>query len=64
MDLLKQAAGLLKSNLADVPKRIEGLNQQVKDLARENESLQGKLGAIEASQLTDKVKQVGNTSLR
>ncbi|KZS47529.1 alanine--tRNA ligase [Paenibacillus glucanolyticus] len=63
LDLLKQAAGLLKSNLTDVPKRIEGLNQQVKDLARENESLQGKLGAIEASQLTDKVKQVGNTPL-
>jgi len=63
LDLLKQASSLLKSNIADVPKRIEGLNQQLKELARENESLQGKLGAIEASQLTDKVKQVGEAQL-
>ncbi|ANY76466.1 alanine--tRNA ligase [Paenibacillus ihbetae] len=63
LDLLKQASSLLKSNIADVPKRIEGLNQQLKELARENESLQGKLGAIEASQLTDKVKQVGEVQL-
>lgn len=63
LDLLKQASSLLKSNISDVPKRIEGLNQQLKELARENESLQGKLGAIEASQLTDKVKQVGEAQL-
>lgn len=63
LDLLKQSAGLLKSSVTDVPKRIEGLHQQVKELARENESLQAKLGAIEAGQLTDKVKQVGDTSL-
>ncbi|MGM1046719.1 MAG: alanine--tRNA ligase [Bacillota bacterium] len=63
LDLLRQSAGLLKSNLNDVPKRIEALNQQVKDLGRENESLQGKLSAIEAGQLTDRVVTAGNTQL-
>lgn len=63
LDLLKQSAGLLKSNLQDVPKRIEGLHQQVKDLSRENESLQGKLGAIEAGQLTESVITAGSTKL-
>lgn len=63
LDLLRQSAGLLKSNLNDVPKRIEALAQQVKDLGRVNESLQGKLSAIEAGQLTDQVVTAGNTQL-
>lgn len=63
LELLKASASLLKSNIADVPKRIEGLHQQMKELSRENESLQGKLSAIEAGQLTDKVVQAGNTTL-
>ncbi|WP_422660219.1 alanine--tRNA ligase [Paenibacillus sp. EC2-1] len=63
LDLLRQSAGLLKSNLNDVPKRIEALAQQVKDLGRVNESLQGKLSAIEAGQLTDQVVMAGNTKL-
>lgn len=63
LDLLKQSAGLLKSNLNDVPKRIEALNQQVKELGRVNESLQGKLSAIEAGQLTEQVVTAGNTQL-
>lgn len=63
VDLLKQSAGLLKSNLQDVPKRIEALTQQVKELSRENESLQGKLSAIEAGQLADRVVTAGNTRL-
>lgn len=63
LELLKQSAGLLKSNVADVPKRIEGLYQQIKDLGRENESLQSKLSAIEAGELTDKVVAIGETKL-
>ena len=43
LELLKQAASLLKTNVSDVPKRIEALHRQVKELARDNESLQGKL---------------------
>ncbi|MNH87065.1 Alanine--tRNA ligase [compost metagenome] len=63
LDVLKQAASLLKSHIGEVPKRIEALHQQVKDLSRENESLQGKLSGIEAGALTSQVKTVGSTQL-
>lgn len=63
LELLKQSAALLKSNVSDVPKRIETLHLQLKELARENESLQSKLSVIEAGELTDRVVQVGDTKL-
>ncbi|GJM81562.1 alanine--tRNA ligase [Paenibacillus sp. HMSSN-139] len=63
LDLLKQTAGLLKSNVNDVPKRVEGLFQQLKELGRENESLQSKLSVIEAGELTSQVVSVGQTQL-
>lgn len=59
LDLLKQSAGLLKSSLNDVPKRIEALHAQVRELSRENESLQSKLSATFAAELTSSVKTVG-----
>lgn len=58
LQLLRDAAGLLKSNIQDVPKRIDGLFAQLKELSRENESLKAKLGKIEAGSLTDQVKLV------
>lgn len=63
LDLLKQSAELLKSNVNDVPKRIESVHAQMKELGRENESLQSKLSLIEAGQLTDQVKTVGGKEL-
>lgn len=63
LDLLKQAAGLLKSNINDVPKRVEGLQHQYKELERENESLQSKLSSIEAGALTSQVVTIGETKL-
>ncbi|BCG58318.1 alanine--tRNA ligase [Paenibacillus sp. URB8-2] len=60
LDVLKQAAALLKSSLPDVPKRIEGLSGQVRELTRENESLQSKLSAAAAAELTGSVKTVGS----
>ncbi|ANF98011.1 alanine--tRNA ligase [Paenibacillus bovis] len=63
LDLLKQAAVQLKSNVHDVPKRVEALNQQLRELGRENESLQSKLSLIEAGQLTDKAEMIGETQL-
>ena len=63
LDTLKQSAALLKSNVNDVPKRIEALYQQLKDLGRENESLQSKLSVIEAGELTSQVVNLGNTKL-
>lgn len=63
LQLLKEAAGMLKSNVQDVPKRVEATLQQVKELARENESLRSKLGRIEAGSLSDQVKQVAGVSV-
>ena len=63
LDVLKSAAALLKSNAADVPKRIEALYAQVKELSRENESLQGKLSRIEAGSLDAKAKRAGDVTL-
>lgn len=63
LDLLKQSSALLKSNIADVPKRIEGLFGQVKELARENESLQAKLSRIEAGSLESQVIKSGDISV-
>jgi alanyl-tRNA synthetase len=55
---LKDAAALLKSNVADVPKRIEATLAQLKELSRENDSLRSKLSRIEAGALTEQVKTV------
>ncbi|REE84354.1 alanyl-tRNA synthetase [Paenibacillus taihuensis] len=63
LDQLKQAAALLKTNLNDVPKRIEALHAQVKELARENESLQSKLSRIEAGSLESRAKVVNGVTL-
>lgn len=56
---LKEVANALKAPvLAEVPARVEGLQQQLKEVQRENESLRAKLGNIEAASLTDKLQQV------
>jgi alanyl-tRNA synthetase len=44
--------------LAEVPARVEGLQQQLKEVQRENESLRAKLGNIEAASLVDQLTQV------
>jgi alanyl-tRNA synthetase len=58
LQLLRDSSSLLKSNIPDVPKRIEGLFAQMKELSRENESLKAKLGKIEAGSLSDQLKQI------
>ncbi|ANE47212.1 alanine--tRNA ligase [Paenibacillus swuensis] len=63
LDTLKQAAGLLKSNVHDVPKRVEAALQQGKELTRENESLRSKLSHIEAGSLSSQVREVGGVKL-
>ncbi len=63
LELLKQSAAALKTPITEVPKRIDGLNKQLKDAEREIESLRGKLGAIEAGQLTDNVREVGGVQV-
>lgn len=63
LQLLREAASLLKSNVPDVPKRIEAALAQIKELNRENESLRGKLGAIEAGSLADSAKTIGGVTV-
>lgn len=63
LDQLKQAAALLKTNVNEVPKRIEALHAQVKELARENESLQSKLSRIEAGSLESQAKEVNGITV-
>lgn len=58
LELLKQSASLLKSNTNEVPKRIETLFGQVKEISRDNESLQAKLSRIEAGSLEQNAKTV------
>src|SRR3954447_8747030 len=56
--ILKSAAAKLKTNIHDVPARIDTLQNEMKHLHRENESLAAKLGNIEAGSLASKVKDV------
>lgn len=63
LELLKQSASLLKSNTNDVPKRIEALFGQVKELSRDNESLQAKLSRIEAGSLEQNAKTVNGITV-
>ncbi|NOU96080.1 alanine--tRNA ligase [Paenibacillus sp. LMG 31456] len=58
LELLNDAAALLKSNIQDVPKRIDSLFAQMKEISRENESLKVKLGKIEAGSLSDQLKHI------
>jgi alanyl-tRNA synthetase len=60
---LKDAAALLKSNVNDVPKRVEAALAQIKELGRENESLRAKLSRIEAGSLSDKAKTVAGITV-
>ena len=61
--VLKEAAAKLKANVKDVPARIEGLQNEIKHLHRENESLASKLGNIEAGSLISKVEDINGISV-
>ncbi len=60
---LRRLAGELKSTLSDVPKRVEGLKANIRELERENESLKAKLSHVEASSLTDRVQEVNGVKV-
>ncbi|MFE4142741.1 alanine--tRNA ligase [Peribacillus sp. YIM B13472] len=61
--VLKDAAAKLKTNLKDVPSRIETVLAEVKDLHRENESLTAKLSNIEATSLVSNVKDINGVQV-
>ncbi|WP_106588735.1 alanine--tRNA ligase [Salsuginibacillus halophilus] len=54
LSLLDEAGAKLKAKTReDVPRRVEALQEELRDVQRENESLQSKLGAMEATRLAD-----------
>lgn len=63
INLLKEAANKLKTNLKDVPARIEALHGEIRQLQRENESLSAKLSNIESSNLISEVKEINGVKL-
>ncbi len=63
LGLLKDAAALLKSSVADVPRRVEALQGELRQVQRDNESLQGKLSRLEAAELVSSAKKVGEATL-
>lgn len=63
LNILKEAANTLKANLKDVPKRVEALHVEIRQLQRENESLKAKLSNIEAGNLIHDIEQVDGISL-
>ncbi len=63
LGLLKDAAALLKSSVADVPRRVEALQGELRQAQRDNESLQGKLSRLEAAELVSSAKKVGEATL-
>ncbi|NPC93477.1 alanine--tRNA ligase [Bacillus sp. WMMC1349] len=63
LELLEDAANMLKTNLKEVPKRIEALQADLKNVQRENESLLSKLGNKEAGEILAKVKDINGIHL-
>ncbi|MCT8139566.1 alanine--tRNA ligase [Anaerobacillus sp. CMMVII] len=63
VDLLKEAATLVKANLKDVPDKVEQLQLQLRKLQRENESLAAKLGNMEAGGLIENVNKINDVSV-
>lgn len=56
--MLQEAAALLKSKPQDVTDRITQLQEKVKELSRENESLRARLNRSAASEILNQVEEV------
>lgn len=60
---LTEASEMLKSNPKDITTRINGLLQDFRSLQRENESLNSKLGNLEAGNIVDQAKTINGVTL-
>jgi len=58
IDVLKAVASKLKTNIKEVPSRVDTLLSEIKELERQNDSLSSKLGNIEAKSLSNQVKEI------
>lgn len=63
LQLLRDGAAMLKTNPSELPKRIEGLQGQLRDAQKEIDALRGKIGALEAGALEQSLKRVGDIPL-
>ncbi len=64
IQLLKSVATSLKAKrVTDVPTRIEAVQQQIRELSRENESLTAKLGNMEAGNLINQRIEVNGVNV-
>jgi len=63
LQLLHSGAALVKSSPAELPKRIEALQGQLRDAQKEIDALRGKIGSLEAGSLESQVRRVGDVPL-
>jgi alanyl-tRNA synthetase len=63
LEILQQAAQLVKANEAAVPEKIEGLFHEMKQLKKEAESLRAKIANKEAASMLDHVEKVAGISV-
>jgi alanyl-tRNA synthetase len=63
LQLLRDGAALVKSSPAELPKRIEALQGQLRDAQKEIDALRGKIGSLEAGSLESQVRRVGDVPL-
>ncbi|NHM30419.1 alanine--tRNA ligase [Neobacillus terrae] len=61
--LLKEAAEKMKTNIKEVPNRLDSLLAEMKQLQRENESLSSKLGNIEARSLVSNAQEINGVTV-
>ncbi|GEK33338.1 alanine--tRNA ligase [Kurthia sibirica] len=62
-DILETAATELKSNVKDVPARIESLQHELKDVQRENDSLSAKLAGAQASDILASAQEINGVTV-
>lgn len=61
--ILEQTASLLKSNPKDLVVRVEGLQHDLKEQQRENESLSAKIAGAQASNILSAAQQIGDVTV-
>ncbi|TDL34457.1 alanine--tRNA ligase [Jeotgalibacillus sp. S-D1] len=63
INLLNQSAQTLKTNPRDLAARIQSLQNEIKEVQRENESLHAKMSNIEASSIMDRVVDIDGVAV-